>query len=107
MAVPDLEHPSVRRGRAARQTERLARHMETVPYLTRTLKPVEVISTEGLEQIEANADTLLASANIACPPFESYVDQVVDYVRDRVREKRERRDVEGAREEESDPLEER
>jgi thioester reductase-like protein len=51
-----------------------------------------------------NAEAILASAGIACPPFESYVDQIVDYVRDRVREKRARRDVEGAREEETDPL---
>jgi thioester reductase-like protein len=52
-----------------------------------------------------NAEAILASAGIACPPFESYVDQIVEYVRDRVREKRERRDLEGAREHEPDPLE--
>ncbi|MFL5669263.1 MAG: trimethylamine methyltransferase family protein, partial [Chloroflexota bacterium] len=69
MAVPDLEHPSARRGRAARQTERLARHMDTVPYLTRRLAPVEVISTEGLEQIEANADTLLEEVGIEIVNF--------------------------------------
>jgi hypothetical protein len=51
-----------------------------------------------------NADAILAGANVACPPFESYVDQIVEYVRDRVREKRERRDYEGRREEETDPL---
>jgi thioester reductase-like protein len=54
-----------------------------------------------------NAEAILASAGIACPAFESYVDQIVEYVRDRVREKRERRDVEGARvDEQPDPLEE-
>ncbi len=47
MAVPDLEHPAVRRGRAARQSERLARTMDTLPYLTRKLPPVEVISRRG------------------------------------------------------------
>jgi thioester reductase-like protein len=52
-----------------------------------------------------NADAILAGAGIACPPFESYVGQIVEYVRDRVREKRERRDMEGVREEEPDPLE--
>lgn len=31
-------------GRAGRQAARLARHIETVPYLTRTLAPVEVMS---------------------------------------------------------------
>ena len=69
MAVPDLEHPAVRRGRAARQSERLARTMDTLPYLTRKLPPVEVISTEGLEQIEANADTLLEQVGIEIVNF--------------------------------------
>ncbi len=54
----------VRRGRAARQAARLSQAMEHLPYLTRELAPVEVISTEGLEQIEANADTLLEQVGI-------------------------------------------
>ena len=74
MTAPDLEHPSVRRGRAARQTERLARAMDTLPYLTRTLQPVEVISTEGLEQIEANADTLLEQVGIEIVNFPEAVE---------------------------------
>ena len=43
--------------------------MDTLPYLTRTLQPVEVISTEGLEQIEANADTLLEQVGIEIVNF--------------------------------------
>ncbi len=74
MAVPDLEHPAVRRGRAARQTERLARTMDTLPYLTRKLPPVEVISTEGLEQIEHNADTLLEEVGIEIVNFPEAVE---------------------------------
>jgi trimethylamine--corrinoid protein Co-methyltransferase len=54
----------VRRGRAARQAERLARAIDQEPYLTRRLPPVEVISQEGLETIEHNADTLLAEVGI-------------------------------------------
>ncbi|OGO57205.1 MAG: trimethylamine methyltransferase [Chloroflexi bacterium RBG_16_69_14] len=54
----------VRRGREARQTERLARSMESLPYLTRKLAPVEVVSPEGLELIEHNADTLLEQVGI-------------------------------------------
>src|SRR6476646_5424656 len=69
MATQDLEHPAVRRGRAARQTERLARAMDTLPYLTRRLAPVDVISTEGLEQIEANADSLLEQVGIEIVNF--------------------------------------
>ncbi|HEY8818047.1 MAG TPA: trimethylamine methyltransferase family protein [Candidatus Limnocylindrales bacterium] len=74
MAVPDLEHPAVRRGRAARQSERLARTMDTLPYLTRKLPPVEVISTGGLEQIEANADTLLEQVGIEIVNFPDAVE---------------------------------
>ena len=58
------EQRQVRRGREARQAARLARAVETLPYLTRKLAPVEVISTEGLEQIEHNADTLLEQVGI-------------------------------------------
>jgi trimethylamine--corrinoid protein Co-methyltransferase len=53
-----------RRGRDARQAARLARAVDTLPYLTRRLAPVEVISLEGLEQIEHNADTLLETVGI-------------------------------------------
>ncbi len=63
MTTSDVEH-GTRRGRSARQAERLARGLETLPYLTRKLAPVEVISTEGLETIEHNADTLLEEVGI-------------------------------------------
>jgi thioester reductase-like protein len=49
-----------------------------------------------------NTEDILAGSGIVCPPFESYVDQLVAYVRDRVREKRERREMEAA--EVDDPL---
>jgi thioester reductase-like protein len=51
-----------------------------------------------------NADEVLAGSGIVCPPFETYVDKIVAYVQDKVREKRERRDFEGAEEDERDPL---
>ena len=37
-----------------------------------------------------NTDELLAGTGITCPPFESYVDKLVEYVQARLREKRER-----------------
>ena len=43
--------------------------MDTLPYLTRRLPPVEVISTEGLEQIEENAETLLEQVGIEIVNF--------------------------------------
>jgi trimethylamine--corrinoid protein Co-methyltransferase len=51
-------------GRAARQAARLAAHVERVPYLTRTMPPFEVLSEEGLETIERNADTILEEVGI-------------------------------------------
>jgi trimethylamine--corrinoid protein Co-methyltransferase len=51
-------------GRAGRQAARLAAHVERVPFLTRTLKPVEVLSDEGLELIERNADTILEEVGV-------------------------------------------
>ncbi len=51
-------------GRAARQATRLAAHIESVPYLTRTLTPVEVLNEEGAELIEHNADTILEQVGV-------------------------------------------
>jgi trimethylamine--corrinoid protein Co-methyltransferase len=51
-------------GRAGRQAARLATHIEASPYLTRTLKPFEVVSDEGLATIEHNADTILEEVGV-------------------------------------------
>ena len=51
-------------GREARIALRAAAHVETVPYLTRTLAPFEVLSEEGLALIEQNADMLLQEVGI-------------------------------------------
>jgi trimethylamine--corrinoid protein Co-methyltransferase len=58
-------------GRAARQAARLAAHVETVPFLTRTLAPVEVVSDEGIELIEHNAETILEEIGLI---FRDYPD---------------------------------
>jgi trimethylamine---corrinoid protein Co-methyltransferase len=60
---------TTRRGREARQAARLARSIESIPYLTRRLAPVEVVSAEGLELIEHNADTLLEQVGIEIGNF--------------------------------------
>ena len=61
-----MEQTSSRRsgGRAARQAARTARSLESVPYLTRQLSPVEVLSHEGLETIEHHADVLLERVGV-------------------------------------------
>ena len=69
-----VEHPSVRRGRSARQEARLSKAAEHLPYLTRKLAPVEVVSAEGLETIEHNADTLLEQVGIEIGNFPEAVE---------------------------------
>jgi trimethylamine---corrinoid protein Co-methyltransferase len=51
-------------GRAARQAARMQAAVDKVPFITRTLAPVEVLSDEGLSLIEENADTLLEQVGI-------------------------------------------
>ena len=51
-------------GRAARQAARVAKGIEQQRFLTRALSPVEVLSDEGLELIEHNADTLLEQVGL-------------------------------------------
>jgi thioester reductase-like protein len=47
-----------------------------------------------------NTAEVLAGTGIVCPPFESYVSPLVSYVRDRARERRERRESPDIRDEE-------
>ncbi len=56
-------------GRAARQAARAAAHAESVPFLTRKLAPVEVLSEEALALIESNADDLLATVGVEIIDF--------------------------------------
>ncbi|MGK3966475.1 SDR family oxidoreductase [Sorangium sp. So ce118] len=49
-----------------------------------------------------NADLVLGGAGMACPPFESYVDVLVGAVQDRVRERRERQELEASADAELD-----
>lgn len=51
-------------GRAGRQAARRATAPPREPFLTRTLKPFEVVSEEGLEIIENNAETILEQVGL-------------------------------------------
>ena len=51
-------------GREGRRAARLADVAEKVPFITRALTPVEVLSEEGLATIEHNADTILETVGI-------------------------------------------
>ncbi len=61
-----MERTTGRRGggRAARQAARTARAIDSVPFLTRKLAPVEVLDEEGLSLIESNAELLLERVGI-------------------------------------------
>jgi trimethylamine--corrinoid protein Co-methyltransferase len=51
-------------GRAARVEARTHAVVEKVPFILRTMAPLEVLSEEGLELIERNADTILERVGI-------------------------------------------
>ena len=51
-------------GRAGRVAARAAAHVEAVPFLTRALKPFEVLGDEGLALIEENADAILEEVGV-------------------------------------------
>jgi len=54
-----------RQGRqATRQAARQAASMNSDPFLTRALKPVEIVSDEGLALLEENADTILEQVGV-------------------------------------------
>ncbi len=46
-------------GRAGRKAARQASAEPTLPFITRTMKPFELVSDEGLEMIEHNAEVIL------------------------------------------------
>ena len=56
-------------GRAARQALRTARVIEQQPFLTRRMSRTEMLSQEGMELVEHNADTLLEEVGIELMNF--------------------------------------
>lgn len=67
------------------------------PGLERFAKsPRALLETLGTDVTydHAHTDAILADTGIRCPPFESYVDRIVEYVQLRLREKRARSEAE-------------
>jgi trimethylamine---corrinoid protein Co-methyltransferase len=62
--MEEQQAPSARRarpsGREAKRVARAARAAASVPYITRSIPCYEVLTEEGLQIIERNADTILA-----------------------------------------------
>ncbi len=61
-------------GRAARRAARSSRASSSLPYLTRHLKPVEILDEEGLVAIERNAEIILSQVGIAFQEFPEALD---------------------------------
>jgi trimethylamine---corrinoid protein Co-methyltransferase len=51
-------------GAAGRRHARSTRKLESLPYITRNLPPVDILSTEAIELIEANADMLMEEIGV-------------------------------------------
>ncbi|MCP5035163.1 MAG: trimethylamine methyltransferase family protein [Actinomycetia bacterium] len=51
-------------GRAARKAARQIAAITSQPFLTRALKPLEIVSDEGLTLLEENADTILEQVGV-------------------------------------------
>ena len=60
-------------GRAARQSTRKSATTEREVYLTRLLTPYELVSTEVLEQLESNADTILEEIGVEIRDYPSAI----------------------------------
>ena len=58
-------------GRAGRQALRASHVVEAETYLTRTMKPFEIVSDEGLEIIEHNAETILNEVGVEIRDYPS------------------------------------
>src|SRR5450432_3401638 len=66
--MEEQQAPSARRarpsGREAKRVARAARAAASIPYITRSIPCYEVLTEDGLQIIERNADTILAEVGI-------------------------------------------
>jgi trimethylamine--corrinoid protein Co-methyltransferase len=65
-------------GREARRAMRAATHGSAEAFLTRTLKPYELVNDEGLELLEHNADTILEEVGLEIRDYPSALDRFRD-----------------------------
>ena len=73
------EHRSRRGGgREGRKAMRAASHGSPEAFLTRTMKPFELVSEEGLEILEHNADTILEEVGVEIRDYPSAVERFRD-----------------------------
>ncbi|HZI43681.1 MAG TPA: trimethylamine methyltransferase family protein, partial [Ilumatobacter sp.] len=65
-------------GREGRKAMRASSHGSPEAFLTRTMKPFEIISDEGLELLEHNADTILEEVGVEIRDYPSALDRYRD-----------------------------
>ncbi len=65
-------------GRSARQELRASHAVAHEPFLTRTLKPTELLNDEGLELLEHNANLILAKVGITVRDYPSAIARFKD-----------------------------
>ncbi|MGH9133483.1 MAG: trimethylamine methyltransferase family protein [Ilumatobacteraceae bacterium] len=75
-----MNPPTGRRGggRAGRQSQRAAAVVDRAPFITRRLTPVELVSAEGLELLEHNADTILEEVGVEIRDYPSAVSRFAE-----------------------------
>jgi trimethylamine--corrinoid protein Co-methyltransferase len=61
-------------GRDARRAARTTRAVQTLPYLTRSIPPYEILGDEGLSIIEQNAETILEQVGVEIVEFPEAVE---------------------------------
>jgi trimethylamine--corrinoid protein Co-methyltransferase len=65
-------------GREARKTLRAQSAASSEAFLTRTLRPFEIVSDEGLELLEHNADTILEKVGVEIRDYPSAIERFRD-----------------------------
>ena len=62
-------------GREARRTLRASASGDAAAFLTRTMRPFELVSDEGLELLERNADTILEQVGVEIRDYPSAIER--------------------------------
>jgi trimethylamine--corrinoid protein Co-methyltransferase len=65
-------------GRAGRRESRAAAVVAREPFVTRTLRPVELVGDEGLERLEHNAETILEEVGVEIRDYPSALTRFAD-----------------------------
>ncbi len=65
-------------GRSARKAARATTSASAAAFITRALPPLDIVSTEGLELLEHNADTILAEVGVEIRDYPSAIERFRD-----------------------------